>query len=586
MCAEAIQEDFSYNDRMVKIRQGELTLLRRNAVYYKSQFEIKKRRLSRLLEFLKKLKADKRKLLRRIFGKKSEASKGSESESKAGGKKRGKQKGAKGSGRKTEDHLATTEEILDLPEDKKKCSCCGLPFIQLSETSDSEIIEVQVKAHCRVIKRKRYKRVCNCPGTPGITTAPCAAKVIPKGKFGVSFWVYVLLHKFYFQTPLNRVVKALRFQHLKVSSGTIVGGFDYIANLFLPLYQGIEARNRSEHHWHADETRWLVFAQVTDKVGNKWYLWVFKSETSIFFKMAKTRGQVVVQDHLAKSFGIINVDRYSSYKTLLATGRFLLAYCWVHVRRDFVEIEKSDKTYGVWAAKWVVLIGEIFHVNKQRIAQEEGSEEFEFLQTNLEELMFRLKTQAETELVEFALEFSSTRRSVLNSLLNHWHGLNLFVKFPWIPMDNNPAERQLRDPVCGRKAYYGSGSVESAMMAAYSFSIFATLDLWQINVSMWTKDYLQACAENGGKPPENVKAFLPWHMSDQQLKIYGSTQKPEIKSKITKEQIRCATVDEVFQKKKSKLSKKLLKPLLSQKVETVLQRKYAKGSTGLGPTVV
>ena len=111
------------------------------------------------------------------------------------------------------------------------------------------------------------------------------------------------------------------------------------------------------------------------------------------------------------------------------------------------------------------------------------------------------------------------------------------------------------------------------------------LDLWEINVSMWTVDYLQACAENGGKPPKNIQTFLPWNMSDKQLKTYGSTKRPEIKSKITEEQIRCATVDEVFQKKKSKLSEKLLNPLWDQKIEVVYQRKSAKGSTGPSPTV-
>ena len=203
MGAETIEEVCSYNDRLVMIRQRELTQLRRDAAYYKSQFDIKKRRLSRLLEFLKQLKSDKRKLLQRIFGTKSETSKGSKLEPKRSNKKRGKQKGAKGSGRKKEDHLETTEEIFDLSEAQKKCPCCALPFDPFPESSDSEIIEVEVKAHRRIIKRKRYKKTCACPGTPNITTAPAAPKVIPRGKFGVSFWTYVLLQKFYFQIPFD-----------------------------------------------------------------------------------------------------------------------------------------------------------------------------------------------------------------------------------------------------------------------------------------------------------------------------------------------------------------------------------------------
>ena len=39
-------------------------------------------------------------------------------------------------------------------------------------------------------------------------------------------------------------------------------------------------------------------------------------------------------------------------------------------------------------------------------------------------------------------------------------------------MDNNTAERTLRNPVVGRKNYYGSGSVWSAHLAARMFRRF------------------------------------------------------------------------------------------------------------------
>ena len=45
-------------------------------------------------------------------------------------------------------------------------------------------------------------------------------------------------------------------------------------------------------------------------------------------------------------------------------------------------------------------------------------------------------------------------------------------------MDNNTAERMLRNPVVGRKNYYGSGSVWSAHLAARMFSVLQTILLW------------------------------------------------------------------------------------------------------------
>jgi len=67
----------------------------------------------------------------------------------------------------------------------------------------------------------------------------------------------------------------------------------------------------------------------------------------------------------------------------------------------------------------------------------------------------------------------------------------------------------------GRKNYYGSGNSWSAQLAATLFSILQTLVLWGINTRHWLTLYLNACAENGGKPPQNIDPFIPWLMDDE-----------------------------------------------------------------------
>ena len=84
---------------------------------------------------------------------------------------------------------------------------------------------------------------------------------------------------------------------------------------------------------------------------------------------------------------------------------------------------------------------------------------------------------------------------------------------PEVSMDNNPAEQAIRTPVTGRKNYYGSGSIWSAKLAARMFSTFQTIELWQLNSRHWLREYLEACANNGGKPPDDLDPFLPWQMS-------------------------------------------------------------------------
>ena len=89
----------------------------------------------------------------------------------------------------------------------------------------------------------------------------------------------------------------------------------------------------------------------------------------------------------------------------------------------------------------------------------------------------------------------------------------VIVGRPEVAMDNNSAERILRNPVVGRKNYYGSGSVWSAHLAAMLFSVIQTVLLWGLNPHHWLHAFLQACADHGGQSPTDLSAFLPWQMT-------------------------------------------------------------------------
>jgi transposase len=108
-------------------------------------------------------------------------------------------------------------------------------------------------------------------------------------------------------------------------------------------------------------------------------------------------------------------------------------------------------------------------------------------------------------------------RKALVSMSEHWSGLTLFIGDTRVPLDNNYGERLIRNPVVGRKSYYGSGSQWSGRLAMMLFSIFATQALWKINPLSWLTSYFGACAANGGKAPVETAAFLPWNLSEARL---------------------------------------------------------------------
>ncbi len=322
----------------------------------------------------------------------------------------------------------------------------------------------------------------------------------------------------------------------------MAGGLKALAPLFTPILEEFYCRQMGEELFHNDETRWEVFEAIEGKVGTRWYLWVTRSRSVIFYNIDPSRSAVVPGAHFAglkSNMVVIICDRYSAYKKLARLSDVIwLAFCWAHVRRDFLDAGRTLSELESWAINWKERIATLYHLNSLRLKHwqphlplEQQSADFQSQQQAIQESLKSVHDEA-TRLVisdisdkenssseklstEFLSEVARKKQiKVAQSLLNHWPGLTLFLNNPEIPMDNNLGENAIRNPVVGRKNYYGSGSIWSAELAATLFSIFQTLEMWGVPQRSWLTDYLQACAENGGKAPSNISDFLPWSMED------------------------------------------------------------------------
>ena len=458
-----------------------------------------------------------RDLNQRVFGRRSERSKGRNEAQKTCATKRarGHQKGAKGHGRSMNKGLPVVHEIIDVID--STCPKCGLPLHSMPGTEDSEVVEIEVKAYVRKIHRKRYKGQCDCDECNTIVCASLAPKIIPKGKYGISVWSTVLLDKYLYGRPSDRLLQDLSSRGLEMAPGTLAGGLQKIAPLFEPIDQALLQRLRMQTHWHADETRWAMFVQIEGKVGYRWYLWVFCSKEVVHYVLDPSRAtQVVIDEFEGVQGGIINCDRYSAYKSFARQIKgFILAFCWAHQRRDFLELANAYPVHLNWAFEWIDAIGELYHLNKLRLQTNADSDERKNAQTTLELAVQRMADLRDALLT--TPELDEPRTKVLTSMKAHWSGLIVFVSCPWVPMDNNTAERTIRGPVVGRNGFYGSGALWAGTLAATMYSLLATLKLYGINCRTWLDAYLHACANNGAKAPADLSSFLPWSMDAPRL---------------------------------------------------------------------
>ncbi len=440
---------------------------------------------------------------------------------------RGQQPGSVGHGRRDYSGLETREEIHDVPEGERVCPQCGAPYDAFNEET-SQQIDWQVRLTRILQRRPTYRRTCRCPGR-AILAAPVPAKPIPKGLFTSQFLARLVVEKYVLGRPLERVVTALRSDGLEVAKGTLVGSLEATSALLAPLDAGIRARNAEAGHLHVDETSWNVYELMADKVNHRWWLWTFVGPDTSVFLIDPHRSTQVVTRHLgidleAGSLGegrhlLLSSDFFTVYQSLAGVDGLDPLWCWAHIRRYFIRAGDAHQELKGWTEAWLERI-RVLYVAHRALQASPGSPEHIRAEVGFADALGAMDTARKTEAADPGLHPAATK--VLATLGREWEGLARHQSFPELPLDNNSAERTLRNPVVVRKNCYGSGAAWAATLAARVWTITATAARAQCNPLAYLGSYLDACAEAGGRPPSGpaLARFFPWAASEADLSAW------------------------------------------------------------------
>lgn len=518
-------------------REAELQRLlereRRRADKFRAQVTMLQRRLTKMRAERDELRAKLqgtmvtlKELQKQIFGRKSERAtdvdegtsataspaapyRVASPEKTSGERKRGQQRGAVGHGRRLHPDLPTEVLEGEILEGERYCPKCGLPYEDMGSAEEAEEIDWDVRLVRRVRRRHRYARTCHCTGVPAIITAPLPPRVIPKGMFSVGFIALLLVEKFILGLPLQRIVLLLGMRGLKVSSGTLVGVLGRVLLLLRPLSAEIVAYNRTETYLHADETGWKVFDPETRR---RWWVWTFVGKVTVVFMIKPTRSGIVVRRHLGAAggkFRILISDFFAAYNGMRTLG-FTLAGCWVHARRPILRVAQALPAAAPWGEAWQQRIATLYRLHKAWLLEQAGTQAYEAAKARVSAHVEGIRQTLLAERQD--PELPPQARKAISLMARNWPKLTLFLGDPKIPLDNNAAERSLRGSVVGRKNYYGSGSTWSAELAAVVWTIAETAKLHGVEPLRFLEEYLGACAEQGGKPPqgEGLARFRFW----------------------------------------------------------------------------
>lgn len=407
------------------------------------------------------------------------------------GKEEAERKPAKGHGPREQPELPEREVDYVLSADELICPCCGEPRVPMGEAvEESKLITVKVRGFERqIVRRKKY--VCQCPERP-VTVAPGPVRLQKGGLYSLTFAIEVAVAKFAHALPLERQVRIMRHEGLIVDAQTLWDQTDVLASLLAPTYEAIKAAILRQPVIHADETRWPFLDGAKVKENKTWQAWGLVAPDLVAFCIRDSRSKAAASEVLGGYQGIVLADGYTVYTSLAAEKKsFVVANCWAHARRKFVECEKNAPDQAGYA---INAIRDLFAIDA--MATDENRTELRAAESAaiVDDLFAWAKKTLPTVLPRSGIG------EALGYLLNQEAGLRKFLDDPRVPLSNNAAERALRGLVLGRKNFYGSRSRRGTEVAAIMYTLMESAKIAGIS----PKAYLQAVAEAAIRSPGSV----------------------------------------------------------------------------------
>lgn len=239
-------------------------------------------------------------------------------------KKRGAPQGHRGATRKKPEPDDTIHVSVPV------CPECNH---ELGDPVSTETVTIEDLPPPDKVKVTRYELdVYECPN--------CRAKVKakhrdcpPKGNFGIYLLVYVTMLKFHLRGVLRKIQEFL----LKCNSFEIsVKG---IHDILLRVGEACQAEYEKSIH-RIRNAEWIYMDETGFKVnGDKYWLWIFRTDSDILVVLRKSRGRKVLKEILGEDWDKPSVaDGWKAYSHLSKLQR-----CWAHLIREVDEFKDKSK---------------------------------------------------------------------------------------------------------------------------------------------------------------------------------------------------------------------------------------------------
>lgn len=378
-------------------------------------------------------------------------------------------------------HLPVMRTSFELPLDQRGCDC-GATMERIGEDVTKELERLEMAVVHEIARAKYACKAC----ASGVKTAPGPDRVIDKGILGVGFLAHVLVERFGYHMPYNRLESKYASEGFDLSRSVLCESAGGCGDLLTPIAEQIKRDALASGIVQTDDTP-VTIQEDSKPHSRQGRVWVYRGlGGEVFFDMTESRGRSGPSAVLDGFEGYMQADAYPAYDAFYRGGAIKEVGCWAHARRYFVKSEEQEPKL---AAEAIQRIRELHEIERQA------------KDANIDAQQVRTLRQAESipRLDRLREWMSDTRGKVLDKgrlaqaidyALSNWAALVRYCEDGRLDIDNNAAERALRAIAVGRKNWIFFGNERGGKTAAVMYSLIATCKEHGIDPRTYLRDVL------------------------------------------------------------------------------------------------
>lgn len=409
-------------------------------------------------------------------------------------------------------HLERIEEVI---EPEMPAGCEGLEKVLIGEDRSERLDVVPPKFRVIVTRRPKYA----FRNHDGVVQALAPAHIIESGLPTERLLAYIAVSKYADGLPLYRQEAIYLRDGVEISRSLMAQWMGHLGFELQICADYILERVKKGERVFADETTLPTLAPGSGKATKAW-LWAYarddrpyggSSPPMVAYRFEDSRGAECVARHLAGFNGILQVDGYGAYTSMIKAqakaGRneqIQLAGCWAHLRRKFYDLHVSGISQA--ATDTVIAMTKLWKIEDE-VRGKNADIRAAFRQEQSETIVARLFDLWEKELGKVsgksktaeAIRYAFTRREALERFLTDGR----------VEIDSNIVERAIRPQTITRKNSLFAGSEGGGRTWATLATLLQTCKMNSVDPLDWLSQILSRIAQ--GWPVTEIEALMPWN---------------------------------------------------------------------------